>query len=227
MNEIKKTSGGLDKSAKKDYFSFHEISPVKFLRKHLKFKTFQELLVNIGRNDVIIKIKDMHKKTINDRIIMQNKMIYWLTFREYNKLIERDFGKKAVFYLTTINNQKFEKQLYDVIKSNYASRIVEDEDFERELILLDANLYGHEKRNYNFLIPLIVAVFSLSVTFYNSLINNSYHKPLQSIVIVILILVLYTFYIKMKHHYYCNRITYYKLCLGIVDNLFNKQGKQN
>ncbi|MBK1809152.1 hypothetical protein JHL18_00625 [Clostridium sp. YIM B02505] len=153
---------------------------------------------------------------------------YYRAFKDYNNLININFGQRVVFDLKNINKSKFEDQVYNAIYDNYKRILVDDEIFKRTIIILQSNLYGSEKRNYNFIIPIMVSIFSFAGTF---IINASkLSDPITLIFnFVYLVIVFYAYMlgIKLDHRKYCNLLTYYNLCLGIVNQLYEEYKSDN
>jgi hypothetical protein len=156
------------------------------------------------------------------------KCHYDKAFKDYNYLISLNFGQRAVFDLKDINKNKFEEQVYNAIYNNYKNILIDDGIFKRTIIILQSNLYGSEKRNYNFIIPIMVSIFSFAGTF---IINASkLSEPITLIfnfVYLVIVFYVYMLGIKWDHRKYCNLLAYYNLCLGIVNKLYEEYKSDN
>lgn len=155
---------------------------------------------------------------------------YKKALKDYNKLIKKDFGKKVEFKTKDINKRNFEEQLYNAITLEYKNILKCDEDFKKEKIMLEANLYGTEARNYNFLIPIVIATFSFVASYFGILVNISdkvrisntfYGDIVISCIIILLAILIYVIGCSRRHKKFCNMIAFYKLNLGIVNKLYD------
>lgn len=155
----------------------------------------------------------------------KTKKHYKKLFEHYNEYIKKNFGREAVIDLNDINKRSFEKQVYESVSSNYKGLLKNEDDFKKELKILDANLYGLEKRNYNFLIPLMVIAFSLVGTYYGIIIklNESLTVFLiaSPFAFLLLVIAIYIYFSRRQHDNYCNLLAYYKICIGAVENLYD------
>jgi hypothetical protein len=152
------------------------------------------------------------------------KVNYEKSLNEYNKLSMEEFGEKFNY---AIDKVSFENQLYNNIYESYYKCLKNKEDFEKKIIILEANLYGHEKRNYNFVIPIMLSIMSLTGTFFGISTSIKQTANIESriaVSFVVIVIVIYFYLVEMRkeHRRYCNKIAYYKLSLEIVKKLYRE-----
>jgi hypothetical protein len=161
------------------------------------------------------------------------KLHYKKIFKEYNIFIQRDFGQKVSFDFNTFDNNKFEEQVYNELYKLYKKILITNEDFDKKIIILEANLFGSEKRNYNFIIPIFLSAFALLGTYVTILVNQTkdmiFNTNALLIVFLAIFLLIFTYISSMKkaHYRYCNLLAYYKLSLEIVKKLYKEYTVKN
>lgn len=161
---------------------------------------------------------------------------YKLCLISDNRLVYSRFSEKIKMNLKNINDQKYEEQFYDELKSKYKKVLKKDEDFQREVHLLESSMSANKNKIGDPTIAIYAILFSFTGVFLT--INKDVYKEINILVegyevfvisfgLVFIAISVLLMSRHKQHNRRCRKDYYLNLSLKIVNDLKNNNSNQH